>query len=115
MFSRLRESQPKAIDKIIPLEGDLNTDGLGLSKEHLNLLIENSNIVFHCGATLKLEATLKDAVEQNTAGTARVIDIAKKIKQLDVFVHFSTAYCSADIEVFEEKVSTFLYYKLRNC
>ncbi|RZC34683.1 fatty acyl-CoA reductase, partial [Asbolus verrucosus] len=54
--------------------------------------------------TLKLEANLKDAVEQNVAGTVRIIDLAKKINNLLVFVHFSTAFCSSDIEVFEEKV-----------
>lgn len=104
MFNRLKESQPKAIEKVIPVIGDLNSEGLGLNQTDLNLLINNVNVVFHCGATLKLEACLKDAIEQNTAGTARVIDVAKKMKNLFVFVHFSTAFCSADIDIFEEKV-----------
>lgn len=104
MFNRLRESQPSAFKKVIPVIGDLNTEGLGLSQHDLDLLKNNANVVFHCGATLKLEATLKDAIEQNTAGTARVIDVAKQIKNLFVFVYFSTAFCSADIDVFEEKV-----------
>ncbi|XP_044270843.1 putative fatty acyl-CoA reductase CG5065 [Tribolium madens] len=104
MFARLRESQPEAIKKVVPVVGDLNSEGLGLSPHDLSLLVTNANVVFHCGATLKLEASLKDAVEQNTAGTARVIDVSKQMKHLCVFVYFSTAFCSADIDVFEEKV-----------
>ena len=83
----------------------MSSEGLGLNQQDLDLLVNNVNVVFHCAASLKLEATLKDAIEQNTAGTGRVIDVVKKIQNLDVFVYFSTAFCSADIDVFEERVS----------
>lgn len=104
MFERLRNSQPTAIKKIVPLCGDVVTDDLGLSAADLDLLAERVTVVFHFAATLKLEAKLKDAIEQNTAGTARVLDVAKRIKNLKAFVHLSTAFCSADIDVFEERV-----------
>lgn len=104
MFDRLKKSQPDAMNKVIPLNGDIVTDGLGLSPDHLKLLVDNVTVVYHFAATLKLEAKLKDAVEQNTAGTARVIEVARKIKNLKAFIHLSTAFCSADIDVFEEKV-----------
>lgn len=104
MFDRLRKSQPDAMKKVIPLHGDVSTDGLGLSEEHLKRLADNVSVVFHFAATLKLEAKLKDAIEQNTSGTARVIAVARKIKNLRAFIHLSTAFCSADIDVFEEKV-----------
>ncbi|XP_056632915.1 putative fatty acyl-CoA reductase CG5065 [Diorhabda sublineata] len=104
MFERLRKAQPDAIKKIIPLTGDLYSENLGLSSTDIELLVKEVNIVFHMGATLKLEAKLDDAVKQNTAGTARVLDIAKQMEHIEVFMHFSTAFCSADIEVFEERV-----------
>ncbi|XP_074032397.1 putative fatty acyl-CoA reductase CG5065 isoform X2 [Leptinotarsa decemlineata] len=104
MFERLRKSQPDAFAKIVLVNGDVNTEGLGLKTEDFDLLINNVSVVFHMAATLKLEASLKDAIEQNTAGTARVIDVCKQIKKLDCFVYFSTAFCSADVEVFEERV-----------
>ncbi|KAJ8970991.1 hypothetical protein NQ317_016773, partial [Molorchus minor] len=103
-FQRLREAQPDAIKKIIPLMGDLTQEKLGLSAKDIQLLSENISVVFHLGATLKLEANLKDAVEQNTAGTASLLDLSKQMKKLAAFVHFSTAFCSADIDVFEERV-----------
>lgn len=104
MFERLRQKDPDAFKKVVPLTGDLYTEGLGLSSNDLSLLIDNVSVVFHMAATLKLEANLRDAVEQNTAGTATILDVAKKIKNLAVFCHFSTAYCSADIKLFEERV-----------
>lgn len=115
MFQRLKNSQPDAIKKIVALHGDVSTDGLGLSKEHLDLLINNATVVFHFAATLRLEAKLKDAVEQNTAGTLRVLEVAKQIKNLDVFIHLSTAFCSADIEEFEERVRFRCMYQYLVC
>lgn len=104
IFERLRKTQPDAHKKIVPLVGELDADGLGLSTADINLLAENVSVIFHCAATLKLEATLKDAIEQNTAGTARVIEVARRVKHLVSFLYFSTAFCSADIDVFEEKI-----------
>ncbi|XP_017780106.1 PREDICTED: putative fatty acyl-CoA reductase CG5065 isoform X2 [Nicrophorus vespilloides] len=104
MFKRLRDSNPAAIKKLKPVHGDLVSENLGLSEAEQQLIINNASVVFHCAATLKLEAILKDAIEQNTAGTERVVDLVKRIKHLDAFIHMSTAFCSADIDVFEEKV-----------
>lgn len=58
-------------------------------------------------ATLKLEGNLKDAIEMNTTGTKRVLDIAKAMKNLLAFVHLSTAFCNCDQEVMYEKVYEF--------
>lgn len=104
MFERLMKSKPMAYKKVVPLVGELYTDNLGLKEGDLKMLINETELVYHIGATLKLEANLKDAIEQNTTGTARVIDIAKQMKNLKLFVYYSTAFCSADLDVFEEKV-----------
>ncbi|XP_060535687.1 putative fatty acyl-CoA reductase CG5065 [Cylas formicarius] len=104
MFERLRRADPDAIRKVVPVNGDLYSERLGLKNSDARTLAENVHVVFHMAATLKLEAKLKDAVEQNTCGTAAMLDLAKTMIRLRVFCHFSTAYCSADIDVFEEKV-----------
>ncbi|KAK4877502.1 hypothetical protein RN001_010008 [Aquatica leii] len=104
MFERLRKYDPEAIKKIIPIHGDCLTEKLGLTETDRKLLVENVTVLFHCAATLKLEAKLKDAVEMNTAGTERVLEVARDIKNLKVFVHLSTAFCSADLPEFKEKV-----------
>lgn len=77
---------------------------LGLSIENRQEIIENTNIVFHCAATLRLEASLKDAIVMNTTGTKRVLDLARQMTNLQVFLHLSTAFCCCDQDVLMEKV-----------
>lgn len=77
---------------------------LGLSGEQIKRVCQDVTIVFHCAATLKLEANLKDAIDMNTTGTKRVIDLCKKFENLKALVHLSTAFCNCDQEVMREKV-----------
>ncbi|XP_077295479.1 putative fatty acyl-CoA reductase CG5065 [Arctopsyche grandis] len=104
MFQRLRKERPEAKTKVFALDGDLVKENLGLNDSDLIKIQKEVNVIFHCAATLKLEANLKDAIQMNTCGTWSLIEIARKIKQLDVFVHLSTAFCYADFDVLDEKV-----------
>lgn len=104
MFERLKKCHPKSIEKIIPISGELVTNGLGISEEDRKILINEVNVVFHMAATLKLEGTLKDAINMNTAGTSRLLELCKEMKNLDTLIHLSTAFCNCDIHHMEEKV-----------
>lgn len=90
--------------KLVPIQGDVTFDALGLSGEQMDRVCEETNIVFHCAATLRLEANLKDALDMNTTGTQRVLEVARKMKNLLAFIHLSTAFCYCDQEVLLEKV-----------
>lgn len=63
------------------------------------------SVVFHFAASLRLEAPLKEGLEMNTKGTMRVLDVAKRIKNLVSFVHLSTAFCYPDYSRMAEKVT----------
>lgn len=104
MFQRLRKHKPHMLKKLIPLNGDVTLNNLGLTDEQQECLINETNIVFHCAATLRLEANLKDAVQMNTVGTKRVLELGKKMKKLLAFVHLSTAFCHVDHEELGERV-----------
>lgn len=84
MFERLRQENPDAMKKIVPIVGDLTSDGLGMLSDDEELLIETVSIVIHGAATLRLEAGVKDAVLQNTIGTKNVMDLCLKMKKLEV-------------------------------
>lgn len=88
-------------------QGDITNEMLGLSEENLKYVADNTNIVFHMAATLKLEGNLTDAVNMNLAGTRRAMDVARKMKNLEAFVHLSTAFCNCDQEIMYEKVYDF--------
>ncbi|BES98847.1 Male sterility protein [Nesidiocoris tenuis] len=104
MFSRLKKEFPERLTKLVPICGDVCTEGLGLSPEDERRLVADVDIVVHSAASLRLDAKLKEAIVMNTEGTYNVLEIAKKMKNLKLMVHMSTAFCHCDLEVMEEKV-----------
>ncbi|XP_062545047.1 putative fatty acyl-CoA reductase CG5065 isoform X2 [Armigeres subalbatus] len=107
VFQRIKNQKPEVFKKLVPIQGDITFDGLGISRDDVQRLTNEAEIVFHCAATLKLEANLKDAIEMNTVGTKRVLDLCKQMKKLQVLLHLSTAFCYCDKEVLNERVYDF--------
>ncbi|XP_068629369.1 putative fatty acyl-CoA reductase CG5065 isoform X2 [Battus philenor] len=104
LFSRIREEKPHVMKKLIPVTGDITYDNLGIDPGLLEQIYNEVSVVFHFAASLRLEAPLKEGLEMNTKGTIRVLDVAKKIKNLVSFVHLSTAFCYPDYKRMAEKV-----------
>lgn len=92
----MREEKPEVLKKIVPIQGDVTFDKLGLSIDAEERIARDTTLVFHFAATLKLEANLKDALQMNTLGTKRVLDLCKKMKKLECLIHLSTAFCYCD-------------------
>jgi len=92
------------LQKIVPVYGDISQENLGMSPEHLKLVQQESQIVFHMAASLKLEATLKPNVEMNLLGTRYALEVCKKMPKLIVVLHLSTAFCTCDEEKLYERV-----------
>lgn len=53
-------------------------------------------------ANVRFDLTLKEATNFNINGTYRVLQLATKMKHLEVFTHVSTAYCHCNEEVLDE-------------
>ncbi|XP_045531138.1 putative fatty acyl-CoA reductase CG5065 [Pieris brassicae] len=104
LFDRIRNERPSAFKKIKVLQGDVLFENFGLSDMDVEKLSEEISLVFHFAATLRLEAPLKDNVNMNTCGTQRTLNVAKRLKKLEVFVHLSTAFCYPDYKILEEKI-----------
>lgn len=68
------------------------------------MLHENVHIVFHSAATVRFDEPLKVAVDMNLIGTKRVIDLSKRMKNIEVFLHVSTAYANCDRQFIAEEV-----------
>lgn len=96
MFKRINEEKPDVLKKIVPLFGDITQANFGLNEEQLAKVVNESEIVFHMAASLKLEATLKPNIEMNLLGTKHAIDVCKKMSNLLLMVHLSTAFCTCD-------------------
>ncbi|GAB0089945.1 Fatty acyl-CoA reductase [Sergentomyia squamirostris] len=103
IFDRLRLVDPNFTDRIHPLEGDLCLRDLGLDRESMDLLEQNVEIVIHAGADVRFDETLAAAVQVNIRGTRDILDMAVRMKKLEVFVYVSTAYSNCPRREVHEK------------
>ncbi|KAJ7412746.1 hypothetical protein BTVI_45408 [Pitangus sulphuratus] len=104
LFDRLREEQPDFKAKIIVVMSELTQPDLDLSEPIKEKLIDCINIVFHCAATIRFNETLRDAVQLNVIATQQLLFLAQRMKNLEVFVHVSTAYAYCNRQLIEEVV-----------
>lgn len=88
---------------ITVVSGDVSLPGLGLSPDDRKMLCENIEIVYHGAATVRFDELLKKAVLLNARGTKQMIELAKEMKNLLLFVHISTAYCHLEEKILYEK------------
>lgn len=96
VFDRIRRECPSAFSKIIPVMGDVSQPDLGLSEQDRLMLTQKVNIVFHGAATVKFNEPLKVAMNLNTRGTERVIELCTGMINLISFIHVSTAYSNPE-------------------
>ena len=103
IFDKVREVAPDQLTKIRLIKGDIAEENLDVDPEDEEELINNLHIIFHCAAKAKFSLTLREALNFNTCGTLRVLQLAEKIKNLVVFSHISTSYCCPNEKVLEER------------
>ncbi|KAK5638591.1 hypothetical protein RI129_012886 [Pyrocoelia pectoralis] len=102
VYKGLKESNPDALEKVSLIMGNLELPNLGLTDDDLERIINEVNCVFHVGATIKFMEKLRTAILINVGGTDSVITISKKMKNLQSFVHVSTAFSHCIRNVTEE-------------
>lgn len=113
VFDKVRTKNAAVMQKIIFVNGDICIDNLALSSLDEQMLIDEVNIVFHCAANVRFNDPLQEAININTCGTLRLLQLAAKMKNLKVFSYMSTAfsqsyrldleerYYASDLNVFE--------------
>ncbi|CAG9794395.1 unnamed protein product [Diatraea saccharalis] len=104
LFDLVRSQNPDAFKKVKLIPGNILSDGLDLSNDDRTELQKKCNIIFHSAACVRFDQKLKDAVNLNTNGTLRVLQLAESIENLEVLVHLSTAYCRCELDVLEERI-----------
>ncbi|XP_014251241.1 fatty acyl-CoA reductase 1-like [Cimex lectularius] len=105
LFNKLKEEIPGNLEKKVKvLNGDIFTEKFGLSKESYEDLKTSVSIVYHVAATVKFNEPIEIAMRTNVGGTRTAINFALEVKNLEVFVHVSTAYSNCNMSEVEEKV-----------
>lgn len=102
-FLELKKSsvwcRTKNFKSIIPISGDIEKDGLGISQEDKNLIMKNPlDIVFHCAASVEFNLPLKDSININVYGALKLYDFIVQCAPKAHFVHVSTAYVGSMLE-----------------
>ncbi|KAG5667603.1 hypothetical protein PVAND_015579 [Polypedilum vanderplanki] len=92
LFDKIREKNPEALNKIVLVNGDVAMENLGLSETDQKKLCDNVNVIIHSAATINFNEPLKVAIATNLQSVRELIKLARKVENLNVLVHVSTAY-----------------------
>ncbi|CAG9767884.1 unnamed protein product [Ceutorhynchus assimilis] len=104
LFDLLRKDRPNDLSKVLPIEGDITQPELAISKNDIALLSRTVNVVFHSAATVKFDEKLKLSVTINMLGTQRLVELCKRMSNLEALIHVSTAYCNCDRSEVKETI-----------
>ena len=84
------------LHKIVPIEGDINKDGLAMKPEDRATLERELDVLINCAASVDFNEALADAIYINYLGCMRMLDLAHSCKRLQAFTHVSTAYVNCE-------------------
>lgn len=102
LFDDLKKLNPTALQKLVPIEGDLTVATIS-SEKNVKTLKENVSFVFHCAASMKLEDSLKATLTKDLIGTRNILNLAESFSLLESFVHVSSAFSNMNQDkIFEE-------------
>lgn len=93
VFQHLPKHDPNFLDRIEIVNGDLSKPELGIV--NANILTElktNIEIVIHAAADVRFNEPLYDLILCNLIGTRDLLNLAKQMPKLQVFVYLSTAF-----------------------
>ncbi|XP_063700524.1 putative fatty acyl-CoA reductase CG5065 [Culicoides brevitarsis] len=104
IFDHIKQTNPSVMEKLLPIQGDLMQNGLGMHENDYRLLCESVNIVYHCAASVRFSDPLKIAIKLNSLGTKQMLDLAEQAKNLKAFVHVSTAFSNVQEKLIKEAI-----------
>jgi fatty acyl-CoA reductase len=83
IFDWLRKERPEALNKLVPVCGDITLHELGISQADQKILTDSVSVVFHSAATVKFDEVLKLSVGMNIMGTKRIVQLCHKMVKLE--------------------------------
>ncbi|XP_023955315.2 fatty acyl-CoA reductase 1 [Bicyclus anynana] len=99
----LRGSIAPLLEKMQIIDGDMSAPDLAISEANRQMIYDEVDMIIHAAATVRFDEELKKAVLLNVRGTKLILEIAKKCKNLKLFIHISTAYCHLHEKLLEER------------
>ncbi|XP_063924651.1 fatty acyl-CoA reductase wat-like [Zophobas morio] len=90
-FDVLKSKHTNHLEKVFLVNGDCNEPLLGLAEQDVAILLKETTCVIHAAANVKFDQTLKEATSYVRA-TKDLLEFAKRMLNLKVFVFVSTAF-----------------------
>ncbi|KAF5287179.1 hypothetical protein FQR65_LT12308 [Abscondita terminalis] len=103
LYDRLRDERAEAMSKLFVVSGDCELVKLGLNDADYALLAEEVEVVFHVAATVRFDEKLKKAAYVNVRATRDLLELGRRMRKLEAFVHVSTAFSFCPQELIDEK------------
>ncbi|KAI4300652.1 hypothetical protein L6164_034003 [Bauhinia variegata] len=97
LFKCLRKTHGKSyqafmLSKLVPVVGDICESNLGIEEELSNVIADEVDVIVNSAANTTFDERYDTAININTRGPCRLMALAKKCKNLKLFLQISTAY-----------------------
>ncbi|KAF9375280.1 cyclin-dependent kinase inhibitor far1 [Podila verticillata] len=91
-FATVQDFHNQIASKVVPVQGDITLDNLGLSVEDKAMVQADTTVMINCAAAVNYFHPLREAVNMNCYGPLRAFKIAKGMSCLAAMVHISTSF-----------------------
>lgn len=103
VFDLVRSQNPKALQKLACVAGDVRQLGLGIDPVDFER-IRQCQVVIHGAATVRFDELLAESLLMNTRGTRETLRLAQRMDRVQIFNHVSTTFCNPDHPSSEERL-----------
>jgi alcohol-forming fatty acyl-CoA reductase len=93
VFTRIKNEKSEVLEKLTPIEGNIELCDFGISNENLVKIIHETEIIFNVAGLVNFLEPIQTAFICNTVSFKNLIEIAKRMKNLQVLMHVSTGFC----------------------
>ncbi|XP_039305879.1 fatty acyl-CoA reductase wat [Solenopsis invicta] len=107
IYSQVKKEVPNFRQKIVPILGDINVEGFGLSENDKNILINKVSIIFHMAANVRFDEEIKVSTLININATSTILKLAKHMTNLKALIHVSTVYANCHVDHIEERLYSY--------
>ncbi|KAL7046931.1 hypothetical protein ACKWTF_002748 [Chironomus riparius] len=102
IFSKISKDGERYFKKLCLIYGDLQEIRLGISENDERMIMNEAEIFYHVAADVRFDENLRESIEINVRGTREVISLAKRTRNLNVFIYVSTAFSTPSFNVHEK-------------
>ena len=84
IFSIVKQESPEVLERVVPINGDLYSSDLDLSNADREIILRETNIVIHSGASVRFAEPLSKIAKINVNSVEVLLKLAREMPQLQV-------------------------------